>query len=48
MGKVDSVNTESLAYNRNISLQTVHWAMIEWMKDEHRNGIWKVGFLYQK
>ncbi|KAF8963849.1 hypothetical protein BDZ97DRAFT_1904683 [Flammula alnicola] len=31
----------SVAYNRNISLQTVKWAIVDWLQDKHRNGIWK-------
>ncbi|KAJ6601347.1 hypothetical protein DFH09DRAFT_1127533 [Mycena vulgaris] len=31
----------SIDYNRQISLQTCRWAMVEWLDDAHKNGIWK-------
>ncbi|KAF8807941.1 hypothetical protein BYT27DRAFT_7242326 [Phlegmacium glaucopus] len=31
----------SIAYNRNISLQTTRWAIVDWLRDEHRHGIWR-------
>ncbi|GBE77250.1 Baculoviral IAP repeat-containing protein [Sparassis crispa] len=39
-GKADAKDHNSIAYNRNIYVQTVRWAMVEWMKDEYKNGIW--------
>ncbi|KAF9055950.1 hypothetical protein BJ165DRAFT_1429721 [Panaeolus papilionaceus] len=30
----------SVAYNRNICKETVRWAIVDWLRDEHRNGIW--------
>jgi len=32
----------SLAYNRNISIQTVKWAIVDWLQDKHHHGIWSV------
>ena len=32
----------SIAYNREISFQTVRWAIVDWLKDENRDGIWGV------
>ncbi|KAJ7492154.1 hypothetical protein FB451DRAFT_1217166 [Mycena latifolia] len=31
----------SINYNREISLQTCRWAMVEWLKDASKDGIWK-------
>ncbi|KAF8910063.1 hypothetical protein CPB84DRAFT_1937048 [Gymnopilus junonius] len=31
----------SIAYNRNISMQTTRWAIVDWLDDKHRNGIWR-------
>jgi len=33
-------DSRSIAYNKNVMLQNVRWAMVDWMKDEHRGGIW--------
>lgn len=41
-GKANVSAAVSISYNRNVSLQTVRWAMVEWLKDEHRDGIWGV------
>jgi len=32
----------SIAYNRNISMQTVKWAIVDWLQHKHRHGIWRV------
>jgi hypothetical protein len=32
----------SIAYNRNISMQTVKWAIVDWLQHKHRHGIWSV------
>ena len=32
----------SIDYNRNICLQTVRWAMVDWLDDVHVNGLWGV------
>lgn len=31
-----------MKYNEGIRLATVRWAIVEWLKDEHLNGIWGV------
>ncbi|KDR85653.1 hypothetical protein GALMADRAFT_218749 [Galerina marginata CBS 339.88] len=31
----------SIDYNRNISLQTTRWAIVDWLDDKHRHGIWQ-------
>ncbi|KAJ7654720.1 hypothetical protein B0H17DRAFT_1099703 [Mycena rosella] len=31
----------SINYNREISLQTCRWAMVDWLKDAHKGGLWK-------
>ena len=41
-GKANLQSHVSIEYNRNISLQTVRWAIVDWLKEEHRNGIWGV------
>ncbi|KAI0323038.1 hypothetical protein OF83DRAFT_1048195 [Amylostereum chailletii] len=40
-GKANLKSPSSIAYNKNICLQNVKWAMVEWMTDEHRNGLWR-------
>jgi len=40
-GRVNPNQPASIQYNRNIELQTVRWAMVEWLKDEHRGGLWE-------
>jgi hypothetical protein len=32
----------SISYNKNVSLQTVRWAMVEWLNDVHLTGLWGV------
>lgn len=39
-GQVDPNNQGSIAYNKNIRVQTARWAIVDWLKDEHRNGMW--------
>ncbi|KAF8323801.1 hypothetical protein DL93DRAFT_2123554 [Clavulina sp. PMI_390] len=39
-GQADPNNPSSIAYNKNIALQNVRWAMVDWMKDEHKKGLW--------
>lgn len=39
-GKAKPSSQASINYNRNISMQTVRWGMVEWLKDEHKDGIW--------
>lgn len=41
-GKANPNNKASIEYNKNICIQTTRWAMVEWLQDEHRNGIWGV------
>ncbi|KAJ7508602.1 hypothetical protein B0H11DRAFT_1848236 [Mycena galericulata] len=40
-GKANPKAQVSIAYNREIALQTCRWAMTEWLKDEYKDGIWK-------
>jgi len=30
----------SIDYNKNVSLQTVRWAMIDWLTKDHLDGFW--------
>ncbi|KAH9948225.1 hypothetical protein B0H21DRAFT_258517 [Amylocystis lapponica] len=39
-GQADPKSAKSIAYNRNISVETTRWAIVDWLKDEHRDGIW--------
>ncbi|RDB28691.1 hypothetical protein Hypma_016004 [Hypsizygus marmoreus] len=39
-GKANLKAPASIAYNRDVSLNTVRWAIVEWLQDEHLNGIW--------
>jgi len=39
-GKATTNHRGSIEYNKNISMQTVRWAMVEWLKDAHKNSIW--------
>lgn len=40
-GKANPTQPASIMYNRNIALQTVRWAIVDWLKDDHRGGLWK-------
>ncbi|KAH8094716.1 hypothetical protein BXZ70DRAFT_896654 [Cristinia sonorae] len=40
-GKATENYAPSREYNKNISLQTTRWAIVEWLKDEHKDGIWR-------
>ncbi|KAI0050598.1 hypothetical protein FA95DRAFT_1555521 [Auriscalpium vulgare] len=39
-GTANKSNMSSIAYNKNICLQTLKWAMVEWMQDTHKDGLW--------
>ncbi|KAK7038770.1 hypothetical protein VNI00_010655 [Paramarasmius palmivorus] len=39
-GQVNLNNPQSIAYNKNIQTQTTRWAIVDWLRDEHRNGMW--------
>jgi hypothetical protein len=41
-GKANLNDPASIAYNRATVLQTVRWAMVDWLKDDHRGGLWEV------
>ena len=46
-GKANAADKSSQAYNKSVSLQTMRWAIVEWLKNEHKDGIWGVSiFLY--
>ncbi|KAJ2918356.1 hypothetical protein MD484_g2061, partial [Candolleomyces efflorescens] len=40
-GRANLTHPASISYNRDRALQTVRWAMVDWFKEEHRNGVWK-------
>ncbi|KAF9010312.1 hypothetical protein BDZ89DRAFT_1078249, partial [Hymenopellis radicata] len=33
-------NDASTTYNRGLTVQTTRWAIVDWLKEEHRRGIW--------
>ncbi|KAF9654435.1 hypothetical protein BDM02DRAFT_3196787 [Thelephora ganbajun] len=39
-GQANPKRRESIAYNRNICLQTVRWAIVEWLDDTQLTGLW--------
>jgi len=39
-GTVNVNNNSSITYNKNITLQTTRWAIVDWLKPQHRKGIW--------
>lgn len=39
-GKVNARDPGSIAYNKNICLQTTRWAIVDWLKPQHRHGMW--------
>jgi baculoviral IAP repeat-containing protein 6 len=41
-GKANPNDPRSVNYNREIRLQTVRYAMVEWMKDKYKDHIWAV------
>ncbi len=41
-GKANPLSKASIEYNKNITVHTMTWAMIEWFKDEQLDGIWAV------
>ncbi|KAI0354631.1 hypothetical protein OH77DRAFT_1425701 [Trametes cingulata] len=40
-GRANPKNRASIRYNKNITMQTTRWAIVEWLKDEHKEGLWK-------
>ncbi|KAF8240745.1 hypothetical protein L208DRAFT_1383663 [Tricholoma matsutake] len=39
-GKANVKAPESIAYNKEISMNTVRWAVVDWLNDAHRDSIW--------
>ncbi|KAL4253632.1 hypothetical protein ABKN59_003427 [Abortiporus biennis] len=39
-GQANPSSQASKTYNNEIAAQTTRWAIVEWLKDEHKNGIW--------
>ncbi|TBU46163.1 hypothetical protein BD309DRAFT_954744 [Dichomitus squalens] len=39
-GKANPSNQASIEYNKNICMHTTRWAIVDWVKDEHKHGIW--------
>ncbi|KAG7094415.1 hypothetical protein E1B28_008014 [Marasmius oreades] len=39
-GSVDLKKPASISYNRNVEAQTSRWAIVDWLKDEHKDGLW--------
>ncbi|KAJ2923057.1 hypothetical protein H1R20_g14039, partial [Candolleomyces eurysporus] len=40
-GQANLKHPMSINYNRDASLQTVRWAMVDWFKEEYSNGVWR-------
>ncbi|KAJ7729238.1 hypothetical protein DFH07DRAFT_850323 [Mycena maculata] len=40
-GKANPNAPVSVAYNKEISLQTCRWAIVDWLNAKHQDGIWK-------
>ncbi|KAI0778812.1 hypothetical protein BD413DRAFT_660998 [Trametes elegans] len=47
-GKADPKKQASVQYNKNIMMQMTRWAIVEWLKDEHREELWGVSISYIK
>ncbi|THH19009.1 hypothetical protein EW146_g2092 [Bondarzewia mesenterica] len=39
-GQANPNHPASIAYNMSTRMNTVRWAIVDWMNDKHRNGIW--------
>ncbi|OCH95740.1 hypothetical protein OBBRIDRAFT_744889 [Obba rivulosa] len=39
-GRAVPEDPRSIAYNRDVAANTIRWAILDWLKDEHRDGIW--------
>ncbi|KDQ09442.1 hypothetical protein BOTBODRAFT_137755 [Botryobasidium botryosum FD-172 SS1] len=39
-GRADATDRRSIAYNKQVVLQNVRWAMVDWMKEEQQHGLW--------
>ncbi|KAI0673805.1 hypothetical protein C8Q78DRAFT_1019118 [Trametes maxima] len=39
-GQAKPTNPESIAYNKNITLQTTRWAIVDWLENKHKDGLW--------
>ncbi|KAL0951732.1 hypothetical protein HGRIS_008406 [Hohenbuehelia grisea] len=39
-GQAEPTSEASIGYNKAVSFQTARLAIVDWLKDEHRNGIW--------
>jgi len=39
-GQAKATNPSSIAYNKNISVQTTRWAIVDWLHDKHQDSIW--------
>ncbi|KAK7695095.1 hypothetical protein QCA50_002285 [Cerrena zonata] len=39
-GQAKKDDPRSISYNKERMLQTTKWAIVDWLKDEHRDGMW--------
>ncbi|KAI0691985.1 hypothetical protein BC835DRAFT_1521108 [Cytidiella melzeri] len=39
-GQAKPDHPASVSYNQNVALHTVRWAMVEWLQDEQKTGMW--------
>ncbi|KAI0368884.1 hypothetical protein BV20DRAFT_968673 [Pilatotrama ljubarskyi] len=40
-GRANPRNQASIHYNKNIIMQTTRWAIVDWLRDEHKDGLWR-------
>jgi hypothetical protein len=41
-GKANPNAPASITYNKDICAKTVKWAIVDWLRDDHRKWIWRV------
>jgi hypothetical protein len=41
-GKANLTAPASIAYNKDVSMNTVRWAIVDWLNDAHQTSIWSV------
>ncbi|KAI0828834.1 hypothetical protein BC628DRAFT_1408922 [Trametes gibbosa] len=39
-GRTNPHDKASIDYNKNIMLQTTRWAIVDWLQDKHKRGLW--------
>ena len=41
-GQAVKEDRRSISYNKEVTLQTTKWAIVDWLKNEHQHGMWAV------